>query len=118
MTVKLYGCCVKLFALGGTVFLGRHSVAAALAQDHAVTLFNRGQHNADLFPAVKKLHGDRDGDLAALCGRRWDAVIDTSGYLPRVVRVVKSGPPNELLARRDSHFAAMVRANSAVTLAG
>lgn len=77
---------MKLLILGGTMFFGRHSVEAALAQGHAVTLFNRGQHNADLFPEVERLRGDRDGDLAALRGRRWDAVIDTSGYLPRVVR--------------------------------
>lgn len=77
---------MNLLVLGGTVFLGRHIVEAALARGHAVTLFNRGQHNADLFPAVEKLRGDRDGGLEALRGRRWDAVIDPSGYLPRLVR--------------------------------
>jgi 2'-hydroxyisoflavone reductase len=35
---------------------------------------------------VEKIHGDRDGGLAALGSRQWDAVIDTCGYLPRVVR--------------------------------
>jgi 2'-hydroxyisoflavone reductase len=77
---------MKLLILGGTVFLGRHLVEAALAQGHEVTLFNRGQHNPDLFPAIEKLRGDRDGDLTALQGRRWDAAIDTCGYVPRVVR--------------------------------
>lgn len=77
---------MKILILGGTVFLGRHIVEAALERGHEVTLFNRGQHNPDLFPNVEKLRGDRDGDLSALAGRRWDAVIDTSGYLPRVVR--------------------------------
>jgi len=51
-----------------------------------VTLFNRGQTNADLFPEAEKLHGDRDGNLDALRGRSWDAVVDVAGYLPRVVR--------------------------------
>jgi 2'-hydroxyisoflavone reductase len=51
-----------------------------------VTLFNRGRTNPELFPDVEKLHGDRDGDLAALEGRTWDAVADVAGYLPRVVR--------------------------------
>jgi 2'-hydroxyisoflavone reductase len=51
-----------------------------------VTLFNRGQHNADLFPEVEKLRGDRDGNLIALEDRQWDAVIDTCGYVPRIVR--------------------------------
>lgn len=77
---------MKLLILGGTVFLGRHLVDAALAGGHAVTLFNRGRHNPDLYPDVEKLRGDRDGDLSALRGRTWDAAIDTSGYLPRVVR--------------------------------
>jgi len=77
---------VKLLILGGTVFLGRHLVEAALARGHEVTLFNRGQHSPELFPEVEKLRGDRDGNLEALRGRRWDAVIDVAGYLPRVVR--------------------------------
>jgi 2'-hydroxyisoflavone reductase len=51
-----------------------------------VTLFNRGQTNPELFPEVEKLHGDRDGDLSALEGRSWDAVVDTCGYFPRIVR--------------------------------
>ena len=77
---------MKLLILGGTVFLGRHLVDSALARGHEVTLFNRGQHNPELFPGIEKLRGDRDGDLTVLQGRRWDTVIDTSGYLPRVVR--------------------------------
>ncbi|MCB0088209.1 MAG: hypothetical protein KDE54_09875 [Caldilineaceae bacterium] len=77
---------MKLLILGGTVFLGRHLVDAALARGHEVTLFNRGQHNPELYPDVEKLRGDRDGNLEALRGRTWDAVIDTCGYVPRVVR--------------------------------
>jgi len=77
---------MKLLILGGTVFVGRHLVEAALARNHDVTLFNRGQHNANLFPDVETLHGDRDGGLDPLKGRRWDAVVDTCGYTPRVVR--------------------------------
>jgi len=58
----------------------------ALARGHEVTLFNRGQTNPELFPEVEKLRGDRDGDLSALEGREWDAVIDPSGFVPRLVR--------------------------------
>lgn len=76
---------MKLLMIGGTVFLGRHTVEAALAQGHTVTLFNRGQHNPDLFPDVEKIHGDRNADLKALNGREWDAVIDFCGYVPREV---------------------------------
>ena len=77
---------MKILVIGGTRFVGRHFVDAALARGHEITLFNRGQSNADLFPNVESLKGDRDGDLAALDGRHWDAVVDTCGYVPRIVR--------------------------------
>jgi 2'-hydroxyisoflavone reductase len=77
---------VRLLILGGTKFLGRATAEAALARGHELTLFNRGQTHADLFPGVEKLRGDRDGDLTALEGRHWDAVVDPSGYVPRLVR--------------------------------
>src|SRR5207302_3969738 len=90
---------MKLLILGGTKFLGRHLVASALARGDEVTLFNRGQHNPEIFPKVEKLRGERDGGLTALQGRRWDAVIDTSGYVPRVVRASA-----ELLADAVEHY--------------
>jgi 2'-hydroxyisoflavone reductase len=77
---------VKLLVLGGTKFLGRAVVEEALAREHEVTLFNRGETNPELFPEAEKLRGDRDGGLAVLEGRSWDAVVDPSGYVPRVVR--------------------------------
>jgi 2'-hydroxyisoflavone reductase len=52
-----------------------------------VTLFNRGKTRPELFPDVEKLRGDRDGKLEALRGKSWDAVIDTSGYVPRIVKM-------------------------------
>ena len=80
---------MKILILGGTVFLGRALVAAALARGHELTLFNRGKTNPQLFPEVESLHGDRALDLGPLTQtvRRWDVVIDTCGYLPRVVRL-------------------------------
>jgi 2'-hydroxyisoflavone reductase len=77
---------VKILILGGTKFLGRAAVDAALERGHEVTLFNRGETNPELFPEVEKLRGDRTQDLSALDGGRWDAVIDPSGYIPAVVR--------------------------------
>ncbi len=77
----------KLLLLGGTGFLGPALVETARARGHVVTLFNRGKTRPELFPDVEKLRGDRDGKLDALRGRRWDAVIDTSGYVPRIVRM-------------------------------
>lgn len=76
---------MRLLVLGGTVFLGRHLVAEALARGHRVTLFHRGRHGADLFPEAERILGDRDGGLSALADESWDAVVDTSGYVPRVV---------------------------------
>ena len=77
---------MRLLVLGGTRFLGRHLVEAAQARGHEPTLFNRGRTAPGLFAGLEQLHGERDGDLVALRGRRWDAVVDTCGYLPRLVR--------------------------------
>lgn len=75
---------MRVLVLGGTVFLGRHVVEAALARGDDVTIFTRGHRQA---PAtVTSLIGDRDGGLDALRSGRWDVVVDTSGYVPRVVR--------------------------------
>jgi 2'-hydroxyisoflavone reductase len=77
---------VRLLVLGGTKFLGRAVVDAALAAGHEVTLFNRGSTNPELYPEVERLQGDRDGRLDALQGREWDTVVDPSGYVPGIVR--------------------------------
>ncbi|MEY2687033.1 MAG: hypothetical protein RL375_1231 [Pseudomonadota bacterium] len=90
---------MNLLVLGGTVFLGRHVVDAALAAGHEVTLFNRG-HRQLVWPRdVEQLTGDRNGDLAALRGRHWDAVIDCSGYTP--AQLAASG---EVLREAVSHY--------------
>ena len=77
---------LRILILGGTGFLGPALVEAARARGHRLTLFNRGKTRPGLFPELEKLHGDRDGKLDALRGRDWDAVVDTSGYVPRIVR--------------------------------
>ncbi|MCE9669026.1 SDR family oxidoreductase [Myxococcus stipitatus] len=81
---------LNILILGGTKFLGPALVESARARGHTVTLFNRGKTNPGLFPDVEKLQGDRDptkGEgLKALEGRKWDAVVDTSGYVPRIVK--------------------------------
>ena len=77
---------MRLLVIGGTRFLGRALTEDALSRGHEVTLFNRGQTNPELFPEAERITGDRDGSLDALAGRSWDAVIDTCGYFPRIVR--------------------------------
>jgi 2'-hydroxyisoflavone reductase len=73
---------LKILILGGTGFIGPYQVRYALDRGHTVTLFNRGRTNPGLFPEVEKLVGDRTGDLTALDGRTWDAVIDNSATDP------------------------------------
>lgn len=77
---------MKLLILGGTRFVGRHLVTAARARGHEVTLFNRGNYSNEDLENVESIRGDRHTELHKLKGRRWDAVIDTSGHLPRAVR--------------------------------
>ena len=69
---------LRVLVLGGTGFIGPHLVRALMAKGHTVSMFNRGRTNADLFPEVEKLIGDRQDNLEALKGRTWDAVIDNS----------------------------------------
>ena len=77
---------MNILILGGGVFLGPAVLDAALARGHAVSVFNRGRSRA-VWPApVELLHGDRQTDLSALAGRRWDAVVDTCGYTPDDMR--------------------------------
>src|SRR4051794_10461792 len=90
---------MRTLVLGGTVFLGRHVAAEALARGHELTLFTRGRHGAELFPEAAHLRGDRRGDLAALRDGEWDVVVDTSGY-----RAADVGASAELLADRCSHY--------------
>lgn len=77
---------MKLLVLGGTRFVGRAVVEAAIADGHEVTLFHRGRTGADLFPQAEHVLGDRDGGIDALATGTWDACVDVSGYVPRVVR--------------------------------
>ena len=72
---------MKLLILGGTRFLGKHLVTSAQARGHEVTVFNRGNYAAD----VESIKGDRHTEIHKLQGRQWDAVVDTSGHLPRAV---------------------------------
>lgn len=77
---------MRLLVLGGTLFLGRHIVDEAHRRGHELTLFNRGRTDPAPVVGVEQIHGDREHDVSRLAGRRWDAVIDTSAYLPRIVR--------------------------------
>ena len=113
----------KILILGGTGFLGPKTVGAAIARGHTVTIFNRGKREK-LLPLefkVEHLYGNRDPELPAddekgpddkllhpdstpkgleqLVGRKWDVVIDNSGYYPRMVKASA-----EMLAKNASQY--------------
>lgn len=91
---------MRTLVLGGTEFLGRHVVEAALARGDELTLFNRGRTAPDLFEGVQRLRGDRGGDLEALRrGGPWDVAIDLSGFEPAQVAA-----SSRLLAGRVEHL--------------
>ena len=75
-----------LLILGGTRFLGPALVESAKKAGWSITLFNRGKSNPGRFPELEQLHGDRNESTKPLEGRKWDAVVDTSGYFPRQIR--------------------------------
>ena len=77
---------MHVLVLGGTRFVGRAVVDAALASGDTVTLFNRGQTSPGLHPQAETIIGNRTGDLSALSERHWDAVVDVAAYDPAVVR--------------------------------
>ncbi|MFO1315770.1 MAG: hypothetical protein U1F58_09205 [Burkholderiales bacterium] len=94
---------MKLLVLGGTRFLGRHVVDAALARGDDVTVFTRGRQPNHWGDRVDARTGNRDPaippGLDALADGAWDAVVDTSGYVPRIVRASA-----ELLAPRAGRY--------------
>ena len=77
---------LNLLVLGGTGFIGPHLVRYAIARGHKVTIFTRGRHDAELPESVVRLQGDRNGQLGALEGKTWDAVVDDSANNPDWVR--------------------------------
>jgi 2'-hydroxyisoflavone reductase len=78
---------LKILILGGTGFIGSFQVRYALSRGHEITLFNRGKsRQGSLPPEVEQLIGDRNGQLDALMGRKWDVVIDNPTTLPVWVR--------------------------------
>jgi 2'-hydroxyisoflavone reductase len=94
----------KVLVFGGTDFLGPSVVEALMDDGHAVTIFNRGITNPELFPRVEKLRGFRsadpnDQDLSALARRRFDVVIDVWPNDPDVVSSAA-----EFMKEKTTHY--------------
>jgi 2'-hydroxyisoflavone reductase len=77
---------MRILVLGGTGYIGPHLVRQAIARGHAVTIFTRGRRDGELPDGVMRLTGDRNGQLDALAGGKWDAVIDDSATNPDWVK--------------------------------
>jgi 2'-hydroxyisoflavone reductase len=92
---------MRLLIIGGTSFLGRATALEALRRGDTVTTFNRGKSAPDV-EGVEALRGDRDDDvaLAQLNGREFDGIVDTCGFVPRVV-----GKSARALADSAGHYA-------------
>jgi nucleoside-diphosphate-sugar epimerase len=75
---------MRICTIGGTRFSGRAFTGMALEQGHEVTIFHRGAGD-EVWPEAEHVHGDRDGDLGALGGRSFDAVVDFCAFVPRHV---------------------------------
>jgi 2'-hydroxyisoflavone reductase len=76
---------MNVLILGGTRFVGRHIADVLTARGHRVTLFNRGRSNAMVHAELEQIRGDRTTDLRRIGDRKWDVVVDTSGYTSDVV---------------------------------
>ncbi len=81
------GRALRILVLGGTGFIGPHTIRAALGRGHEVTMFNRGRTNPGIFPDVERLIGDRNDDLTALENRSWDVVLDLPATNPKWVEL-------------------------------
>lgn len=76
-----------LLILGGTGFIGPHLTEQAMARGWKVTHFNRGRRDPDGVADVETLIGDRKGQLDSLKDRKWDAVVDNTGYIPKYTKM-------------------------------
>ncbi len=94
---------MKALVLGGSTFVGLHTVRALAARGHEVSVLNRGVTSVDLPPGVERVIADRtdsDSMKKALGGREWDAVFDISGF----VMVAGKADLDFLIGLLDGHI--------------
>ena len=78
---------MEVLLIGGPRFLGMALLNTLLEKKHNVTVFNRGKTNPTFFDGkIKKITGNRDGEISKIGNKTFDVVIDTCGYVPRVVK--------------------------------
>lgn len=77
---------MKILVLGGTSFVGRYLVEAAVENGHEVVLFNRGKTNPKVFHHLRHIQGDRRNEAKLIGEEQWDAVFDTCAYSPQDIQ--------------------------------
>ncbi len=97
----------KLLILGGTGFIGPHTVKYALERGHEVTILTRGR-SATKVSGVEHLIADREGDLGVLSRRKWDAVLDNNArdyrWVQRSARALKDSTDHYLFISSISAY--------------
>jgi 2'-hydroxyisoflavone reductase len=97
----------KLLILGGTGFIGPHTVRYALERGHAVTILTRGR-SATQVDGVEHLIADREGDLSMLSRRTWDAVLDNNArdyrWVQRSTQALKDSTAHYLFVSSISAY--------------
>ena len=93
---------MKVLVMGGTRFHGLALVHELVRHGHDVTIFNRGQTEAQIPRGVRRLYGDRtdhDGMREVFANEEFDAIQDISGYTPEDVEIMV-----ELFQGRTGHY--------------
>jgi len=107
---------MKALVLGGSQFVGLHTVRELVARGHEVSVLNRGQTETRLPPGVERLVADRrDGESmrAALEGKEWDAVFDVSGF----IMVAMGSSMSDLIDMLDGRVGSYVYTSSVMAYA-
>ncbi len=97
----------KLLILGGTGFIGPNTVKYALARGHTVTILTRGRSSTKV-DGVEHIIADREGDLAMLSKRQWDAVLDNNArdyrWVQRSTKALKDSTPHYVFVSSISAY--------------
>jgi nucleoside-diphosphate-sugar epimerase len=107
---------MNALVLGGSQFVGLHTVRELLSRGHDVTVLNRGKTSTELPPGVKRLVADRTDAAsmrAALEGKDWDAVFDVSGF----IMAAMGSNFSDLVDLLDGHVGAYVYTSSIMAYA-
>ena len=69
----------SVLIIGGPRFVGRAMIDLFKEKNYKITMFNRGKTNADEYPEIERITGDRDGEIANLGDRKWENQNENEG---------------------------------------